>query len=66
MGDVIAALLVWGFLLGMYCLPLCIAVSRDAKHVAGIGVINVLLGWTVLGWIGALTWAVSSPKGGTS
>jgi hypothetical protein len=27
-----------------------------------IVVINILLGWTVLGWIGALVWSVASFK----
>ena len=32
------------------------------KHGTGILVLNIFLGWTVLGWIIALVWAASSPK----
>jgi hypothetical protein len=46
-------------LIALYFLPAMIAVSRRAKRKAGIIILNVSLGWTVLGWIGALIWAVS-------
>ncbi len=32
------------------------------KYATGILLLNLFLGWTVLGWIGALIWAVSAPK----
>jgi uncharacterized membrane protein YqaE (UPF0057 family) len=32
------------------------------KGASGIMVLNLFLGWTVLGWIAALIWAVQSPK----
>jgi hypothetical protein len=34
----------------------------DTKYSKGIFVLNLFLGWTILGWIGALIWAVSAPK----
>jgi len=33
----------------------------NKKHVTSIVWINLLLGWTVLGWIGALIWSFNSP-----
>ena len=32
------------------------------KGANGIIVLNLFLGWTVIGWIAALIWAVQSPK----
>ena len=48
-------------LIPSYMLPTLIANSRSAKYFAGIAILNIFLGWTLLGWVGALIWAVSSP-----
>ena len=32
------------------------------KGANGIVVLNLFLGWTLIGWIAALIWAVQSPK----
>lgn len=49
------------FLLPLYFLPLILA--RNKRHFVPIIIVNVLLGWTVLGWIGVLIWAlVDEPK----
>lgn len=45
--------------LGFYLLPSLIAAFRNHTSGGGILVINVLLGWTILGWIIALAWSVS-------
>jgi len=44
----------------LYFIPAII--GWKTKYAAGIFLLNLLLGWTVLGWIGALIWAVSAPK----
>src|SRR5215204_2976422 len=49
-------------LLGLYGLPIVIGVARKHSQIAPIALINVLLGWTVIGWIGALVWSVASFK----
>ena len=46
----------------LYLLPSIISSIRNTKYFGGIFILNLLLGWTVLGWIGALIWAVSTPK----
>lgn len=45
----------------IYFIPAFIA--RGSKHprMDAIAILNLLLGWTVLGWIGALIWALSKP-----
>jgi hypothetical protein len=40
-------------------LPTIVAMWRGCKATAGIFVINLFLGWTLLGWVGALAWAAS-------
>ena len=41
-----------------YLLPSVIASTRKTGHQSAIFFINMLFGWTVLGWIAALIWAV--------
>lgn len=40
-----------------YLLPTLIAASRGHHNLLAIGMLNLLLGWSVLGWIVALVWA---------
>lgn len=42
-----------------YFFPTIVAASRHHANASAIVVLNLLLGWTVLGWIGALVWAAS-------
>ncbi len=54
--------LVYGLGILIYFVPTLVGMSK--KDNVGIFILNLLLGWTVLGWIGALIWAVSSPDKG--
>lgn len=40
-----------------YMLPWAVAMSRGKSNTAAIGIVNLLLGWTVIGWIAALVMA---------
>lgn len=42
-----------------YLVPSIIAAFRDCKRDLAILALNLLLGWTVLGWIAALIWALA-------
>lgn len=42
-----------------YFLPALIADKRKAASKVAITWINVIFGWTILGWIAALVWAVA-------
>ncbi len=46
-------------LLGMYFLPFLIAMARHSVSTGGIFVVNLLFGWTGVGWILALIWALT-------
>ena len=56
--DITGGLLILVFMLVLYFLPTLIAGHRDHPKFAGIAILNLLLGWTGLGWVGALIWAV--------
>ena len=47
--------------IAFYFLPAIIAASRQHLNAGAILVLNLLLGWTVLGWIAALIWSLTNP-----
>lgn len=54
-------------LLIIYMLPWLIAGARNHHQHGAIAAINMLLGWTFIGWVVALAWAFSYiPKHETS
>ena len=53
-------------LVGLYFVPTMVALFRHAKHSAAIVVINLLLGWTVVGWLVAFVWSCTSEKGASN
>lgn len=53
--SVIGGVLVGGVL---YCLPSVVAWDRGVPNVGSVIVINVLLGWTLVGWAVAMAMAV--------
>jgi len=42
----------------IYFIPAMLSVNK--KNGTGITLLNLFLGWTFLGWVGALIWAVCS------
>ena len=48
-----------GLLIGLYFLPS--ALGCHHKNAAAIFVLNLLLGWTFVGWVIALVWAFTKP-----
>lgn len=58
MGGLILLLI----LAGMYFLPTIIAFNRNRHNKGAIFVLNLFLGWTVLGWVVSMVWAVSSSQ----
>ena len=44
-------------MLFLYFLPSFIAWRRNHRNTAAIVVVNLLLGWSFIGWIAALVWA---------
>ena len=48
------------FLVLLYWLPTILAIVRRTPSAAGIAVFNFLLGWTGIGWLVALIWALAA------
>lgn len=48
-------------LLALYGIPSIVAWRRRHHNRAAIILVNLLLGWTGLGWIAALIWASTNP-----
>ena len=42
----------------VYFLPSIVAQSKQHKNLTGITLLNLFLGWSFLGWVAALVWAV--------
>lgn len=54
-------------LVGVFCVAVIIyfipsMAGNEKKHSAGIFCLNLFLGWTLIGWVIALVWAVSDEK----
>jgi hypothetical protein len=45
------------FIIGAYFLPCIVAAYRKKRNTVAIAVLNLFLGWTVIGWVVALVWA---------
>lgn len=41
----------------LYLLPTILAYGRDHPHRQRLALVNILFGWTLLGWIGVFLWA---------
>ncbi|SDU82459.1 Superinfection immunity protein [Microlunatus sagamiharensis] len=49
-------------LTGLYLLPWAVAATRNRSNVAATALINLFLGWTVIGWVVALVMACGSDR----
>lgn len=51
------------FILALFCynIPSIIAVNRYHNHAMKILIINILFGWTIVGWLVALVWSLLPP-----
>jgi len=50
----------WLFVsLVIYFVPLIIAHIRRHNNIGAIAILNIVLGWTFVGWLAALLWALN-------
>lgn len=62
--DLVTGLFVVGAFLALYLLPTIVAETRHVSSIGSIAVINIFLGWTLVGWVVALAMAVREvPEG---
>jgi hypothetical protein len=61
----IASLLMIVFLLGvaiLYFVPIIVACVRHHPNTPAIVLLNLLAGWTFIGWVGSLVWSLTNPQ----
>ncbi|BDC38940.1 superinfection immunity protein [Paraburkholderia terrae] len=46
----------------LYFIPTFIAKSRQHHNFGAIVALNIFLGWTFIGWVASLVWALTSTK----
>lgn len=51
---------IFGFGFVMYFLPSIIAIVRSKRDITAIVLLNLLLGWTMIGWVVSLVWALKT------
>jgi Superinfection immunity protein len=52
-------------LIALYILPSIVAGKRGHPQNVAIFALNILLGWTFIGWVAALVWALTGDAGGS-
>lgn len=50
------------FLLGLYFLPTLCAGARGRRNTGAIFILNLFLGWSLVGWVIALVWAFTADQ----
>lgn len=45
-------------ILALYLLPAIIAFHRGKRNKVAILLLNIFLGWSLIGWVGSLVWSV--------
>lgn len=60
-GSALIVLLLAAVALFVYLLPATIARARGHANRGAITALNILLGWTLICWVGALVWALTGP-----
>jgi len=60
--EIIVSLLILCGLLFLYFLPTYVAYKMERKNAGAIFALNLLLGWTFIGWVIALVWSAMVDK----
>ena len=58
-GAFLKSMIIGALLVDLYMWPTIVAALRRHPHLLHVGVVNVLIGWTILGWIVAIVMAAS-------
>lgn len=59
MNDAIVGISAFGIILCLYFVPTFTAAMRRHRSVMAIIVVNLVLGWTFIGWFFALIWSLT-------
>ena len=52
----------FGFSFLMYFLPSIVALARSKRDLLAIFLLNLFLGWSVIGWVVCLVWALKTDQ----
>ena len=52
------ALMIWPML---YFWPTAVALNKKRANTGAVFMLNLFLGWTLIGWVVALCWAMTNP-----
>ncbi|MDE0178227.1 MAG: superinfection immunity protein [Gammaproteobacteria bacterium] len=58
----LVVIVVLAIMLLTYFIPTVVAMVRKHHNTTAIFVLNLFLGWSLLGWVAALVWAVTKPR----
>ena len=58
--QVLISIIIIIVLAAIYLLPTIVAWNRNHKNMVPVFLLNLLLGWTFLGWVAAIIWAFSA------
>lgn len=61
-GNAVVGFAFLAVLLGMYLIPAFVASGRKHRQTGAIWVLNLFLGWTLIGWVIALVWACTNDR----
>jgi hypothetical protein len=61
-GKLIAGIIGIAVLFTLYFAPAIVADMRNHPSKSAITVVNIFLGWTLIGWVAALAWALMGEK----
>ncbi len=59
LGGILVGVILIAIVGSIYFTPTIYAYHANHKNKEAIFILNLLLGWTVLGWIGALIWSAT-------
>lgn len=58
MYDTATTAVLLGVIAALYILPTILAFGRDHAHRQVLALVNILFGWTLIGWLGVFLWAL--------
>ena len=58
MGDSTTTVILLGLIAILYLLPTLIAFGREHPSRQNVAILNIILGWTLIGWIAVFLWAL--------
>lgn len=50
------------FMLALYFLPIIMAIKKNSPHTTAVVILNIFLGFTLIGWVAALVLATKQPQ----